>query len=75
MLRVPHGARDLLQADFERKQGQKNTCWENASKIISAFALAVAAESSINYERDDTAAHDASTPSRTSPDGGSTAAA
>jgi hypothetical protein len=23
MLRVPYGARDLLQADFERKQGQK----------------------------------------------------
>jgi hypothetical protein len=23
MLKVPHGARELLQADFERKQGQK----------------------------------------------------
>jgi hypothetical protein len=33
-------------------QASANACWENASKHINVFALAVVVESSINYEKD-----------------------
>ena len=71
VLRVPHGLRHLPQADFKRSESPKVPV-RKMLQNISVSALVAAAESSINYKRDDTVARDASTPSRTSPDGGLT---
>jgi hypothetical protein len=54
------------------KAGPENTCWENASKTISDFALAVDQESFTNSKRKDTVARAVIIPSMTFPEGGST---
>jgi len=50
----------------------RNTCWENASKTITDFALAASAENFTPYERGGIVALVAGIPSRSSPEGGST---